>query len=111
MRLLRPLTTSKGRRLLAMLAGIVGAVALAASAAGPRSSHASPGAHVPAKLLATARTSPNNSFRVIVQGAKAASAVHSHGATVGRSLKIISGASATVTGKQLVALASAKGVA
>jgi serine protease AprX len=111
MRLLRPLNTHRGKRLLAVLTGTACAAALAASATGTRLSIASPSAFVPAKLFASARTSPSNKFRVIVQGTQAVSAVHRQGASLGRSLKIISGASATVTGKQLVALASTKGVA
>ena len=38
---------------------------------GNSSSHASPGAYIPAKLLASARGSPNGRSRVILQGAEA----------------------------------------
>jgi serine protease AprX len=108
---LRPLITPKGRRLLAVLTGTACAAALAASAAGTRVFHASPGAYVPAKLLSAARTSPDRTFRVILQGARAVPAVRQSGATLERRLLTISGASAAVTGRQLVSLASTKGVA
>src|SRR5689334_431503 len=111
MRLLRPLTTAKGRRLLAVLTGIACGAALAASASGTRTSHASPGAYVPANLLAAARTNPDGTFRVILQGARAVPAVRRSGATLERRLHAVSGASAAVTGRQLVGLASTKGVA
>jgi hypothetical protein len=117
MRLLRPLTTSKGKRLLAVLIGTACAAALAASATEAQRSFASPSAYVPAKLLSAARTNPRSTFRVILQGAGArgmsqvVSAVRGGGASVDRKLSVISGASATVTGKQLVRLASATGVA
>src|SRR5690348_1553488 len=116
MRLLRPLTTAKGRRLLAVLTGIACGAALAASASGTRSSHASPslsktGAYVPANLLAAARTNPDGTFRVILQGARAVPAVRQSGATLERRLRTIAGASAAVKGRQLVGLASTKGVA
>jgi serine protease AprX len=84
---------------------------------GTSSSHASPGAYIPAKLLASARANPNGRFRVILQGAGArgearvAAAVHANGASVARRLGTISGASAAVTGRQLVQLSAAKGVA
>jgi len=117
MRLLRPLTTSKGKRLLAVLTGIACAAALAASASGTQRSFASPSAYVPAGLLATAQAHPSNSFRVILQGAGAqgearvVAAVRQNGASLERRLGVVSGASAAVTGRQLVRLASAKGVA
>jgi serine protease AprX len=111
MRQLRPFITPKGRRLLAVLTGTACAAALAASASGTRISHASPGAYVPAKLLSAARTSPDRTFRVILQGTRAVPAVRQNGATLERRLRTISGASAAVTGRQLVSLASTKGVA
>jgi serine protease AprX len=119
MRLLRLTPSPKSRRLLAVPIGTVCAVALAASAMGNSSSHAhaSPGAYVPAKLLASARANPNGRFRVILQGAGArgearvVSAVRAGGASVARRLGTISGASAAVTGRQLVQLSAAKGVA
>jgi serine protease AprX len=119
MRLLRLTPSPKSRRLFAVLIGAACAVALAASAMGNSSSHAhaSPGAYVPAKLLASARANPNGRFRVILQGAGArgearvVSAVRAGGASVARRLGTISGASAAVTGRQLVQLSAAKGVA
>jgi serine protease AprX len=117
MRLLRRFTTPKGRQLLAMLSGTACAAALVASATGTGSSHAAPTAYVPHQLLATARANPSHVYRVILQGAgargetKAVSALRGQGASVDRKLSTISGASAAVTGRQLVALASTKGVA
>jgi serine protease AprX len=119
MRLLRLTPSPKSRRLLAVPVGTACAVALAASAMGNSSSHAhaSPGAYVPAKLLASARANPNGRFRVILQGAGArgearvVSAVRAGRASVARRLGTISGASAAVTGRQLVQLSAAKGVA
>jgi hypothetical protein len=94
-----------------MLAGIACGAGFAASAAGPNRSHASPSAYVPAKLLSAAQRSPNRNFRVILQGARAVPAVRQSGATLERSLRTISGASAAVTGRQIVSLASTRGVA
>jgi len=94
-----------------VLTGIAGGAALAASASGTRTSHASSSAYVPANLLAAARTSPDRTFRVILQGARAVPAVRQSGATLERRLNTISGASAAVTGRQLVGLASTSGVA
>jgi len=117
MRYLRPFTTPRGRRLLALLTGTACAATLAASATATQRSHASPSAYVPAKLLASAQAHPSNTFRVILQGsgasgeARAVAALRMRGASVDRRLKIVSGASAAVTGKQLVGLASTKGVA
>jgi serine protease AprX len=62
-------------------------------------------------LLSAAQQSPNRNFRVILQGARAVPAVRQSGATLERSLRTISGASAAVTGRQLVSLASTRGVA
>jgi serine protease AprX len=111
MRYLRPFPTAQGSRLLAVLVGAACAAVLALSASGARFSHASPSAYVPAKLLAAARTSPSQTFRVILQGSRVAPAVRASGATLERRLHVISGASAAVTGRQLVSLASTKGVA
>jgi serine protease AprX len=116
MQYLRPLITPKGKRFLAALSVSACAVGLAVSAAGTRPSFASPSAFVPVKLLSAARANPSSSFRVILQGAgvrgeaRVVSAVQAHGATVDRKLSTIAGAAATVTGRQLVALASVKGV-
>jgi serine protease AprX len=93
-----------------VLTGIACAAGLGASAV-PHRSYASPSAYVPAKLLSTARTNPNRTFRVILQGARSVPAVRQSGATLGRRLNTITGASAAVTGRQLVSLASTKGVA
>jgi serine protease AprX len=122
MRFLRPLITPKGKRFLAALIVTACAAALAASATGGRPSFASPSssstsAYVPANLLSAARANPSTSFRVILQGtgaraeAHVVSAVHARGAKLDRTLRTISGAAATVTGRQLQQLASAKGVA
>jgi serine protease AprX len=114
---LRRLTSPKGRRLLAALAGTACIAALAASATGTQRPGASPGAFVPSRLLAAARANPHNSFRVILQGSRTAgtanvlAAVRHNGARVDRRLNVISGAAATVTGRQLVALSSTKGIA
>jgi len=114
---LRRLTTPKGRRLLAALAGTACIAALAASATGTHSPSASSSAFVPSRLLATARANPHNRFRVILQGSRTAgtanvvAAVRHNGARVDRRLSVISGAAATVTGRQLVALSSTKGIA
>jgi serine protease AprX len=117
MGLLRPLIARKGKRFFAALSVSACAVALAVSAAGTRPSFASPSAYVPANLLSAARANPSNSFRVILQGAGArgeagvVSAVRASGATVDRTLGTISGAAATVSGRQLQRLSSAKGIA
>jgi serine protease AprX len=121
MRLLRLNPSPKSRRLLVVLTGTACAAALAASAMGNPSPHASPSAspsaYVPAQLLSAARTSPSHVFRVILQGAGArgetrvVSAVRAHGVNVDRRLGTISGASAAVTGRQLLQLSAAKGVA
>jgi serine protease AprX len=117
MRFLRLPPSPKSRRPLVVLIGTAGAVALAAAAMGTSSSHASPGAYIPAKLLASARANSNTRFRVILQGAGArgearvVAAVHANGGRVVRRLGTIAGASAAVTGRQLVQLSAAKGVA
>lgn len=101
-----------------MLTGTACAAALAVSAAmGTSSPQASPSAYVPAPLLSAARADPGHVFRVILQGsgtrgeARVVSAVHAHGASVARRLGTVSGAAAAVTGRQLVQLSAAKGVA
>src|ERR1700752_4960369 len=99
MKNLRLHTARRGRGLLAALIGTACIAALAASAGGTRHNDASPSAFVPAKLLATARANPSNTFRVILQGsartseAQVVSAVRGHGARVDRKLSVISGAS------------------
>jgi serine protease AprX len=103
-----------------VLIGTACVAALAASAMGTSSSHASPStsrAYVPAQLLSAARTNPSHVYRVILQGAGArgetqvVSAVRAHGVNIGRRLGAVSGASAAVTGRQLLQLSAAKGVA
>ncbi len=117
MRVLRHPLSPKSRPLLVALVGAACAAALAASASGSSSRHASPGAYVPAPLLAAGRDHPSHLFNVILQGAgargesKVAAAVRANGARVDRRLRTISGASAAVTGRQLLQLAAAQGVA
>ena len=129
MRLLRLNPSPKSRRLLVVLTGTACAAARAATAMGNPSPHASPSAppsaspsaspsaYVPAQLLSAARTSPSRVFRVILQGAGAGgetrvvTAVRTHGVSVGHRLGTIAGASAAVTGRQLLQLAAAQGVA
>jgi serine protease AprX len=102
-----------------VLIGTACAATLAASAMGTSSPHASPSrslstatrAHVPSQLLSAAQAKPSQSFRVILQGAQVVAAARHSGAKVDRKLSIISGAAATVTGRQLQQLAAAKGVA
>jgi serine protease AprX len=116
MRFLRPLNNPKGKRLLSLLVFTACAAALAASAAGTRPTFASPrfsstSAFVPAKLLSAAHANPSGRFRVILQGSQVVRAVRARGAKLDRRLNVISGASATVTGRQLQQLASTKGIA
>ncbi len=121
MRQLRLNPSPKSRRLLPVLIGTACAAALAASVMGTSSSHASPStssrAYVPAQLLSAARANPSHVYRVILQGAGArgetqvVSAVRTHGVSIGRRLGAVSGASAAVTGRQLLQLSAAKGVA
>jgi serine protease AprX len=104
-----------------VLIGTACLAALAASAMGTSSSHASPSnstrAYVPAQLLSAARANPNSNYQVILQGsrmtgqAKVIAALRGQGAKVDRRLNVISGASATVTGRQLLQLSAAQGVA
>jgi serine protease AprX len=100
-----------------VLTGAACVATLVASAMGTSFAYASPTAYVPANLLSAARANPNRIFRVILEGAGARAqvrvvdAVRARGASVDRTLRTISGASATVTGRQLVELAAAKGVA
>jgi serine protease AprX len=116
MRFLRPFSTATSSRLLAVLLGTACAAVVAVSASGARSSDASPSssktsAYVPPKLLSAAQRSPDRTFRVILQGSRSVSAARRSGATLERRLHVISGASAAVTGRQLVSLASTRGVA
>jgi len=111
MRFLRLPPSPKSRRALSVLIGTACAAALAASAMGNLSSQASPSAYVPSGLLAAARTNPSHVYRVILQGTRVVPALRAHGARIDRTLSTISGASAAVTGRQLVQLSAAKGVA
>jgi serine protease AprX len=116
MRFLRLPLSPKSRRLLPVL-GTACAAALAASAMGNLSSQASPSAYVPSGLLSAARTHPNHVFRVILEGAgtrgqtQVVSAARTRGVTLDRKLGAIAGASAAVSGRQLLQLSAAKGVA
>lgn len=112
---------SQGIRCLGLLAAAAAAAFLAASAshsprpAQPLSAFVSP------QLAAAARAQPGRVFHVILQGAgsKGERAVVSavrrevsgKGVGLGRRLGTIAGASAGVTGSQLIALARTKGVA
>src|SRR5215210_2851969 len=66
---------------------------------------------VPADLLANAKAHPRKSFRVIVQGvrgessARVANKIKSNGGALKRKFRSITGASATLTGRQLAKLA------
>ena len=117
MRQLRLPPSPTSRRLLPVLIGTVCVVALAASAMGASSPHASPSstrAYVPAQLLSAARTNPSHVYRVILQGhreTQLVSTVHANGVRIDRRLGTISGASAALTGRQLLQLSAAKGVA
>jgi serine protease AprX len=103
--------------LLSVPIGTACAAALVASAMGTSSPHASPSAYVPSGLLYAARTNPSHVYHVILQGAGARgetrliSAVRARGVRIDRRLGTISGASAAVTGRQLLQLSAAKGVA
>lgn len=72
-------------------------------------------AFVSPSLVAAAQAHPDKVFRVIVQGAKSErtvlSAIKSGSGVVRRTLDTVNGASATVTGAQLVTLSRANGVA
>lgn len=117
MRLLRLPPSPKSRRLLLVLTGTACVAALAASAMGTSSPHASPSstrAYVPAQFFSAARTNPSHVYRVILQGhreTQLVSAVRANGVSIDRRLGAISGASAAVTGRQLLQLSAAKGVA
>jgi serine protease AprX len=109
----------QGIRLLALLAAIAAAVSLAASATPSRQSARPLTAFVSSQLASAAQAHPQRIFRVILQGASNERAVvsavrtqvHGTGVGLGRRLGMISGASASVTGRQLVSLASTRGIA
>ena len=111
--------------LLAALVALATAALIAASAAAPSAGATSSSAYVPAPLLAQAQNNPSAIFEVIVQGsgpgnssgnaagaAITAETAIDRGNAIGlkRQLATISGASAELTGKQLVKLARMPGV-
>jgi serine protease AprX len=109
--------------LLAALAAVATAAVLGAGAATPSAGAASLSAFVPPSLLAKAQESPSAVFKVIIQGSGQgngnglAASIDSAmladpGVAVGlkRQLATISGASAELTGKQLVKLAHMPGI-
>ncbi len=105
------------------LVGLIGVAIAAVTALGsasPALRIAQPvRAFVAPQLVATAQARPQQIFRVIVQGAKSERPVvaairrdvRGSGVGLGRRLSVVNGASAGVTGSQLLALANAKGVA
>lgn len=109
----------QGNRLVALAAAIAVAAALAASATQSRSSSRPLSAFVSPQLISAASAHPQRIFHVILQGTNnertivsaLRSQVHGTGVGLERRLGTIAGASAGVTGKQLLALARTKGVA
>ena len=70
-------------------------------------------AHVDRQLLAAAQARPHQVFHVILEGkheSAVVSAIHREGGNLTRRLGVINGASAGVTGSQLIALANGTGV-
>lgn len=113
--------TRRRRRLIGSSVAAVAAVAALASAS-PALRTAQPlQAFVSPALVASAQSHPQTLFHVILRGRGTTGAgsvvaainqdVRGKGVGLGRRLMTIDGASATVTGRQLVALAGAKGVA
>ncbi|HLX32159.1 MAG TPA: S8 family serine peptidase [Gaiellaceae bacterium] len=109
----------QGIRFVALLAVAGAAAALGASASqSPRSAQPLR-AFVSPQLVAAARAHPQRIFRVILEGTRSERAVVSavrhevsgEGVGLGRRLGTISGASAGVTGGQLLSLARTKGIA
>jgi serine protease AprX len=109
--------------LLATLAAVIAATAVSAGSAAPPAGATASSAFVPVSLLAKAEESPSAVFKVVVQGSGqgygngVAASIHSArladpGVAVGlkRQLATISGASAELTGKQLVKLAHMPGI-
>ena len=109
----------QGIRLVALIAALTAAVFFAASATQSQRSARPLTAYVSPQLAAAAQAHPQRIFRVILQGTRSertvVSAVRSevHGTGVGlrHRLGTIVGASAGVTGSQLLALAQTKGIA
>src|SRR5947209_7434359 len=105
------------------LVGLSGGAAAAVAALGPASPapRAAQPVHpfVAPQPVAAAQAHPHAIFRVIVQGTRSESAVLSairperrgEGVGLGRRLGVVNGASAGVTGAQLIALARTTGVA
>ncbi|HZS30917.1 MAG TPA: S8 family serine peptidase [Gaiellaceae bacterium] len=105
----------KGARILGLLVCVGAAAALAASASTGQRAARGFGAFLSPRLTAAARANPQRIFHVILQGAGSeravVSAVRHEGARLGRRLGAVEGASAAVTGRQLIALARTKGIA
>ena len=119
MRLARLQISSKRGQLIGLSVAAVGVVAAVGSAS-PALRAAQPvRAFVAPQLAATAQAHPQKVFRVIVQGTNSSRTVvaaikrdvRGRGVGLRRTLGTINGASAGVTGAQLLRLASAKGVA
>ena len=114
MSLSRKLSTSKRGRLVGLSTAVV-AVMAGFGSASPALRTAQLRAFVAPQLVAAARAHPDTTFRVILQGSSSERAVVSamsrNGVRVDKRLSTIDGASAGVTGSQLVRLANAKGVA
>ena len=112
-------TISKRRRLVGLSVAAVAVVAALGSAPQALRSALPVRAFVAPQLVAAAQAHPQQIFRVIVQGTTSERAVvsavrhnvHGTGVGLGRRLATIDGASAGVTGSQLLALANATGVA
>ena len=125
MRLSSPLRTYKIGFVVFLFALAAGLASSSGSRAAPSPSSGAPSAFVPADLLADAQAHPDQVFAVILQGDRghgtgaAASALQAEskadpaGQAVGlkRQLATVDGASAEVTGKQLVKLARMPGIA
>lgn len=121
MRTLKRGPAPQGIRRFGLLAVVAGAAALAVSASQSARSSQPLRAFVSPQLAAAARAHPGHVFRVILEGAGSrgeravVSAVRREvsgkGVGLGRRLQTIAGASAGVTGRQLISLARTKGVA
>ena len=112
-------TSSTRRRLIGLSVAAVAVVAVLGSAS-PALRIAQPmRAFVAPQLVATAKAHPQKIFRVIVQGTKSERTVvaaikrdvRGYGVGLGRTLGAVNGASAGVTGAQLLTLAKTNGVA
>ena len=111
----------QGIRRFCLLAVVAAAATLGASASHSSRSVQPLRAFVSPQLVAAARAHPAHVFRVILQGAASTGEravlsavrreVSGKGVGLGRRLGTIAGASAGVTGRQLIALARTKGVA